>query len=175
MKKIQPVEYYPDRRVVRTEPDGEYREFYFIEQAALRYRRYGEPELLLWAIDNALPGLIESPHAREIFKDLITTGKVRRRGQSTKKALNVDEQRSKVWQRVWYHHGRGLPIYTSDNSNSSATTACDETASELGLSAKQVYNIWTSMGGHNRQGAALLVAHFWKSEGIASRDAVPSK
>ena len=170
MSDIQPIGYDAINEIVLI-PGGGYKARFFIEEAITRFHNYGDPTFLLWAVEAGLPQLMESIGAREIFKRLILTGKTRRKGERPSVNIRSDKLRQDLIKRVWFHYGRGLPIYNNPESESANNeSACDLAAKELLCSASHAYEIWAESGGHDAQdSAAKLVAKFWKDQGKRSR------
>jgi hypothetical protein len=167
MITITPTGYDPENRLVSLE-GGSCREGYFIRQAGINFRQYGKPDLLLWAIENELPGLIEDEYVRDVFA-LLVRGKLRKRGDKPSTRLKSDKLKEKVIQRIWFHIGRGLPVYVNSQSLAYVDeTACVCVALEGLCSADYAHKIWLEYGGHSPQGGTKMASKFYIGKGKAS-------
>ena len=151
--KGNPTHYDPERRLVHYRDgnaEGKAAESFFIERALVKFKRYGQPDWLLWAIDNGLPGLSESPAARAVIAEAVS-GKTRKRGESPARNLKADELKENILSLVWFHQGRGLPVHYNADSTAQGETACSTAAAELGCSASYCHQVWKKAGGDNPQ------------------------
>jgi hypothetical protein len=172
--KFKPTRYDPGTRTVHSEHgciQGKATEASFIEKALIYARRYGQAEWLQWAIEQGLPGLQESEEAREALSLLARNKSLRKRGDRSSVNLASDARRLHVLSRVWFHHGRGLPVYINPESNSSQLlTACAAAAAEESISASRAHQIWLDAGGHDPSSAALeIVRVLCMADGKQSR------
>ena len=147
-------------------------EEWFIEQAVIRFVRYAQPALLIWAIENSLPGLLKNEAAKQLMKRLVSGSPVRRKGVRPSVNLGTDDLTRQVGPRVWFYIGTGLPAYVNPESLSDISveeTACGKAAAELNRSAAQIYKIWhDKWGGREPKGSLKLVAVFWQKAGEQS-------
>jgi hypothetical protein len=164
MNDIQPIGYDAVNEIVLI-PGGGWKVRYFIETAIIRFYAYDDPSLLLWAVDAGLPQLMESAAAREVFKRLIETGKIRGKGKRPSANIRADKLRNDVLRRIWFHCGRGFAVYNNPESNATGLTACDLVKQEGLCSASRAHQIWKEAGGHDPQGAIALASWFWMGQG----------
>lgn len=158
MRKLDPIGYDPALDLVLL-PGGSCKKAWFIENALTNYFRYGDPDLLLWAINNSIPGLMENDEAKEIFTRLVNGESFRPRGFKTSKNLKIDELREIIFSRVWFHHGRGLVIWIGpDSMAKEKETACGVTGLEVGHDGEYVYQLWRQLGGHDLTGTSKVIA-----------------
>ena len=151
-----PTHYDPERRLVHYRDgnaEGKAAESFFIERALLKFKRYGQPDWLLWAIENGLPGLSESPAARAVIAEAVS-GKPRKRGDSPSRNLKADQHKESILSLVWFHQGRGLPVHYNADSTAKGETACSTAAAELGLTAGRCHQVWKNAGGDNPKSKA---------------------
>lgn len=149
--KFDPVRYDSKERTVYAE-NGRATEDFFIEQAVGKFQRYGQAEWLLWAIKNGLPGLLESEDGRDLMARAVS-GKLRKRGESPSRNLKSDMLKERILARVWFHAGRGLPIYNNPESGAGGDSACEVAAGELCCSAAYAHQVWRDAGGHDPNSA----------------------
>jgi len=147
--KGKPTRYDSEKRLVHYEDGpatGAATESFFIEQAVKEFRRYGKPEWLLWAIEQGLPGLMQSAKARAVMARVVA-GNLRKRGERPAVNLKSDIRKQEIFARVWFHHGRGYAIFHSSASEATTTTACELAADELGCTPGYAHNVWKDAGG----------------------------
>lgn len=171
MRKIEPIGYDPAHDLVLV-PGGGCKKAWFIEQAVTNHVRYGAPELLLWAIDNDLPGLMENDDVKRVLKLLVSGENIRPKGVSTSGNLIADNRKEEILKGVWFHHGRGLGVFTYTEHEykrgPKKETACDIVAHDLGVTADYVYKVWKELGGMNPEGTLKIVSKFCYIEGQRS-------
>lgn len=154
--KFDPVRYDPNERMVYAE-NGRATEDFFVEQAIAKFQRYGQAEWLLWAIEHGLPGLLESEDGRDLMARAVS-GKLRKRGDSPSRNLKSDVLKERILARVWFHNGRGLPIYHNPGSMAQGQSACEIAADELGCSDAYAHQVWKDAGGHEPKRAQHQIA-----------------
>lgn len=142
--KFHPIRYDPSERMVYAE-NGRATEDFFIEQAIHKFERHGQTQWLLWAIENGLPGLLESEEGRELIARAIS-GKLRKRGERPSVNLKSDSLRERLLARIYFHQGRGLAVYHSDTSGAWTDNACRAVADEIGCSEHHAYKVWCEAG-----------------------------
>jgi hypothetical protein len=162
-----PMRYDPEKRIVHYD-NGGMTEKLFIEKACVDFLHYGRPAWLLWAVEQGLPGLMEIEGARMTLHMAIS-GRVNRRGHRPQRNLADDLRREQTLKRVWFHMGRGLPVYVNPDSGAAGNeTACHIAGTEVELSASRVYAIWKEAGGHDMKGAYAIGEFIYKAKGRVS-------
>lgn len=143
---------------------------YFVKRACDDYLCFGENEKLLWAIENALPQIMESELARNILADLVRGNVI---GSKPRLAKNRDRliRDNAIYREVWELIGEGYPAYVdaTDTSFGAITDdryACGIVAAKYGLSVETVKKLFKELGGKNPEGVFQLIAQMSKSKGV---------
>ena len=164
MNKIIPLVYDSEKLLVMEDDGGWRKESSFIKKAGEQYLAYGKPELLVWAINNSLPGLLEDEGIKEILKYLVQGKPIRKRGEKLR-GPTIDRQEEAI-KRVWFYIGRGHPVYINPESEANLVeSACYLAGNEVGLSESQTHKIWKRAGGHNPKGILKIVSQFYIEKG----------
>ena len=130
----------------------------YVEHACIYYRRYADPDMLLWAIEHAWPAVSDNEKARVIFAELVEKNTLGKRGVKTTHALRADAAAEWAYALVWYYHGQGYAFYNSPTSNSDKPCACSLAGIDVKLSASRVHDIWLARGGKEPVGVQFIVA-----------------
>ncbi len=173
--EIDAIGYDAEKQLVLIE-GGACREDYFIRYACIYYQRYGRNKMFLWAVINALPGLLENPTSIDIFRRLVAGEPLRKHGQKIAAQYDADKRQKEVFKRVWFWIGAGLPVHQTDEYKTSPNTACKKAAEDTGISVTHAYKIWVEVGTlypqetekrdpHTPQGAPAIVAFHAKAAG----------
>lgn len=167
-----PESYNQEAGVVRTDrSDGDKRigkAQHYVFDACRYYRRYADPEMLLWAVEHAWPEVSDSYEARTLFAELVRTKTLGKRGVSVEKQKTDDERNARILERVWYYKGMGYRTRYPENAPVSKENACSLTGNEVGLSSQQVFKIWQSFGGDDPVGVFRIVAIYATEKGRAA-------
>ncbi|MEQ1637822.1 MAG: hypothetical protein ABL903_14150 [Methylococcales bacterium] len=115
----------------------------FVTEALLDAINYNDTGKLLRAIRLGLHELLEGDNREALA--LIFEGKHKGKGKKGSQARRNDKRNNKLWARLNFLKGAGLPVI----DNASEEDAVSKVAKEFHCGRKAVINVWTKYGGNN--------------------------